>query len=175
MVTKMILTLNQSQRCSRCRLRKQSHIDGTRYLELQIAEHFTKADGNSELYVGREGVLPGMNAWPIPHDAPYKENFDKVINAIIEAGLYNKWMKDMLDQARNEGRQKRRALQEKLKEEEDSGGIQMNDDSNSGRNVARPLTIIHLQGPLLLIIIGLGSAGVIFLFEFLIKGFYASK
>ncbi|XP_071517573.1 ionotropic receptor 93a-like isoform X2 [Panulirus ornatus] len=63
---------------------KQAHVDGLRYLEQMIAEHFTRADGSTQLYVGREGVLPGLNAWPIPHDAPYKHAFDRVINVVQE-------------------------------------------------------------------------------------------
>ncbi|XP_064122547.1 glutamate receptor ionotropic, delta-1-like [Macrobrachium nipponense] len=144
---------------------RQCHIDGTRYLEQQIAEHFTEANGDSRLYVGREGVLPGLNAWPIPHDAPYRENFDAVILAIIEGGLYNKWMKDMLDQARTEGRQRKREKIQQLLSEQKTVEEVPSDSGNS--NEAKPLTIIHLQGPLILVLLGAAAGFIVFLFEVL--------
>lgn len=62
-------------------------MDGRRYLEQQIAEHFTREDGGTQLYVGREGLLPGLNAWPIPHNAPYKSAFDRVFQAVQEVSF----------------------------------------------------------------------------------------
>ncbi|XP_064122545.1 uncharacterized protein LOC135226774 [Macrobrachium nipponense] len=144
---------------------RQCHIDGTRYLEQQIAEHFTEANGDSRLYVGREGVLPGLNAWPIPHDAPYREKFDAVFLAIIEGGLYNKWMKDMLDQARTEGRQRRREKIQQLLSEQKTVEEVPSDSGNS--NEAKPLAIIHLQGPLILVLLGAAAGFIVFLFEVL--------
>lgn len=49
-----------------------------------VAEHFTEVDGSNKIYVGRNGVLPGLNAWPMPLDAPYKPDFDFVIVAVQE-------------------------------------------------------------------------------------------
>lgn len=51
---------------------------------LMIAESFTGADGWSPLYVARENVLPNYSSWLLPHDAPYKDNLDKVLSRIIE-------------------------------------------------------------------------------------------
>ncbi|XP_068210468.1 LOW QUALITY PROTEIN: ionotropic receptor 93a-like [Palaemon carinicauda] len=152
---------------------RQSHIDGTRYLEQQIAEHFTEANGDSRLYVGRQGVLPGLNAWPIPHDAPYKENFDAVILAVIEGGLYNKWMKDMLDQARKEGRQRRREKIQQMLSEQKTVEEESVDTGSS--NEARALTIVHLQGPLMIMVLGAVGAFVVFVFEVMSKRFSPVK
>ncbi|XP_069982141.1 ionotropic receptor 21a-like [Penaeus vannamei] len=63
---------------------KQSHMDGERYLRLAIAEHFTLADGSNRLYVGRGSVLPTIAGLPIPHDAPYKPQVDRLLMTIIE-------------------------------------------------------------------------------------------
>ncbi|XP_063614361.1 uncharacterized protein LOC134787514 [Penaeus indicus] len=66
---------------------KQSHMDGERYLRLTIAEHFTLADGSNRLYVGRGSVLPTIAGLPIPHDAPYKPQVDRLLMTIIEVGI----------------------------------------------------------------------------------------
>ncbi|XP_069157677.1 ionotropic receptor 21a-like [Procambarus clarkii] len=137
--------------------KKQAHVDGRRYLELVIAEHFTLADGTTRLYVGREGILPGLNAWPIPHDAPYREAFDRVINAVIEAGLYNKWMGDILTQTRHEA-------QRKLRQEVQSGATQEATPEGSGGS-NQPLTLVHLQGPIFLLLVGLLIACLAFVVE----------
>lgn len=61
-------------------------MEARRYLELVIAQKFTRADGSTRLYVGRESVFPGLSAWPVPHDAPYKPVLDRCIMAIVEVG-----------------------------------------------------------------------------------------
>ncbi|XP_069960126.1 ionotropic receptor 21a-like [Cherax quadricarinatus] len=137
--------------------KRQAHVDGRRYLELVIAESFTDADGETALYVGREGVLPGFNAWPIPHDAPYKDAFDRVINVVIESGLYNKWMADILAQTRREAQQKRKLEQASQTKVEAAAG--------SSKGVNQSLTLVHLQGPLLLLLLGLLAASLAFIVE----------
>ncbi|XP_066947169.1 uncharacterized protein [Macrobrachium rosenbergii] len=60
------------------------YLDSLRYLQHQLALHYTEADGTSKFYVGRERLLTTLNGWPIPHDAPYKDVFDFVISALDE-------------------------------------------------------------------------------------------
>lgn len=62
-------------------------MDGRRYLDQMIAEHFTDARGEAQLYVGRQSVLPGLAGWPIPHDAPYKPQLDRLMMRILEVCL----------------------------------------------------------------------------------------
>ncbi|XP_071527361.1 ionotropic receptor 93a-like isoform X2 [Panulirus ornatus] len=62
----------------------QAVIEGRRYLEQIIAENFSQPDGSTELYVGRQHILPGLAAWPIPHDSPYRPQIDLSIMAVIE-------------------------------------------------------------------------------------------
>jgi len=59
-------------------------MEARRYLELKIAEKFTDAYGTSRLYVAREWIFPGLSAWPISHDAPYKADFNRAIMSIVE-------------------------------------------------------------------------------------------
>ncbi|KAG7163534.1 Ionotropic receptor 93a-like 7 [Homarus americanus] len=128
--------------------RKQAHLDARRYLQLKIAELYTGADGIPKLYIGRESIIPGQSAWPIPHDAPYRPVLDRCLMA---AGLYERWNDDQLRQAQMESR-RRYKQQETEKETESDSSL-------------RPLIITHLQGPFMLLLLGLGLAEVSFLVE----------
>lgn len=68
-------------------LGRQAHIQVRRFLELVIAEQFTLADGTTNLYLGQESIFPGLSAWPLPHDAPYKYILDRYIMAITEVSV----------------------------------------------------------------------------------------
>jgi hypothetical protein len=62
-------------------------------MELLIAEQFTDRRGQSQLYVAREEIFPDPVAWPLPHDAPYQEDINRNMMAIVEVSddvsLYN--------------------------------------------------------------------------------------
>ncbi|XP_071527001.1 ionotropic receptor 21a-like [Panulirus ornatus] len=58
---------------------RQAHLDERLVLNHWIAEAFTRTDGSSPLYYGRESIIPGASAWPIPHDAPYKPQLDSIM------------------------------------------------------------------------------------------------
>ncbi|ROT79300.1 Variant Ionotropic Glutamate Receptor [Penaeus vannamei] len=147
---------------------KQSHMDGERYLRLAIAEHFTLADGSNRLYVGRGSVLPTIAGLPIPHDAPYKPQVDRLLMTIIEAGLYEKWSEDMLNQARREGRQRERNLKKLQETGKDNVETEGSDDS------IKALTIVHMQGPLMLLLLGLILALMVFVVEGVVSSHYNS-
>ncbi|ROT79299.1 Variant Ionotropic Glutamate Receptor [Penaeus vannamei] len=139
--------------------KRQSFMDGRRYLEHMIAEHFTDARGEAQLYVGRQSVLPGLAGWPVPHDAPYKPQLDRLMMRILEAGLYEKWSEDMLRRARAEARRRqKRKLQELRLDEEDV-------EAEESTRKTKPLTVVHLQGPLILLLLGLLLGGAVFVLE----------
>ncbi|XP_068210686.1 ionotropic receptor 93a-like [Palaemon carinicauda] len=154
---------------------KYPHLGSLRFLQYQVAEHYTEADGTSPLYLGREGVMPILNAWPIPHDAPFKEDLDFVILALIEGGIYNKWMLDWLDEAKKVGRQRRRRqLEEEEAGLESSGeGNLLTEAANDGKPKA--LTIVHFQGPLMILGFGLVFAGMAFIAESFVLCYSSAK
>ncbi|XP_042231349.1 uncharacterized protein LOC121872583 [Homarus americanus] len=139
--------------------KKQAHLENRRYQQLKIAERFTKTDGTPKLYIGRESILPGQAAWPIPHDAPYKPVLDRSLMAVIEAGLYEKWSKDLLYQVQMNSRRRQQQQRTQQQEEEQS---QKKTKSDSG---IKALTITHLQGAYLLLLLGSGLAGLVFIME----------
>ncbi|XP_066948261.1 ionotropic receptor 93a-like isoform X2 [Macrobrachium rosenbergii] len=152
---------------------KYPHLGSLRFLQYQVAEHYTEADGTSPLYLGREGVMPILNAWPIPHDAPFKEDLDFVILALIEGGIYNKWMEDWLDEAKKVGRQsRRRQLEAGVPLESWTGDFPTEASVDSE---PRALTIVHFQGPLMLLGFGMVFAGVAFIAESLVEWYSSAK
>ncbi|XP_069191009.1 ionotropic receptor 93a-like [Procambarus clarkii] len=139
---------------------KQAHLENRRYQQLRIAETYTRPDGSSKLYIGRESVLPGQAAWPIPHDAPYKAVLDRCLMAVIEAGLYEKWSKDLLIQAQMDSRTRKQQQREQQQTQE-------NEETDS-KSTIQSLTIIHLQGAFMLLVLGLAASGLTFAMEILL-------
>ncbi|KAK4315438.1 hypothetical protein Pmani_013355 [Petrolisthes manimaculis] len=144
-------------------------MEARRYLEWVIAQKFTRVDGSTRLYVARENVFPGLSAWPIPHDAPYKPNIDRSIMAIREGGLYEKWSIDVIGEARRVSRAKQQGSQGQG-QGQGQGEIAAGTEADVG---VKALTIQHLQGPLLLLVLTLGFSFIAFLTEVVI-GKYCS-
>ncbi|XP_068210463.1 uncharacterized protein [Palaemon carinicauda] len=133
------------------------HVDSLRYLQHQLALHYTEADGTSSFYIGREGLVSPPLAWPVLPDAPFKELFNYVISVLIEGGIYNKWMNDWIDHAKKTGqRMKRRQMIES----------QLTTSKQDGSPLA--LTTVHFQGPLLLWFVGLFVSGLAFTWEYFV-------
>ncbi|XP_071536168.1 ionotropic receptor 21a-like [Panulirus ornatus] len=143
--------------------KKQAHLAARNAINHWIAEHFTGADGNSLMYFGRESIDPGASAWPLPHDAPYKRQLDAVMMTVNEAGLYNKWTHDTVEEAKRDGRRKQRERRWQEESEQASEGTQPGTSTSS----IKALTIVHMQGPLILLLLGLVFAGLTFTTEIL--------
>ncbi|XP_069952103.1 ionotropic receptor 21a-like [Cherax quadricarinatus] len=139
---------------------KQATIEARRFLELKIAKEFTRADGSSQLYVARESIFPGLSGWPIPHDAPYKTVLDRCIMAVKESGLYEKWSRDVLSEARKMSQTRER----EMTQQHQTPGVTLADEAST---TLKALTIVHMQGPLLLLVLGLVIASFVFFCEFL--------
>ncbi|KAK7083239.1 hypothetical protein SK128_001425 [Halocaridina rubra] len=142
---------------------RQAYMDTIHKLRLDIAEHFTNVDGSSPLYIGRESVMPGLAAWPIPHDSPYKTQLDRCISRVVEGGLYEKWTDDMMDLARQYSVKRKKLFQETRSKEND-----VEEGTASEGQGIQALTLTHLQGPLILLVLGTALAAVTFLIEFVV-------
>ncbi|XP_063886245.1 ionotropic receptor 93a-like [Scylla paramamosain] len=135
--------------------KNQAHLENKRYQQLRIAERFTKADGSELLYIGRESIMPGQAAWPLPHDAPYRPLIDRHLMAIVEGGLYEKWSEDLLLEVQMKSRRKQKQLQE------DNKTVQKNE------NTVTALTITHTQGAFMLLHLGQAIAALLLAAELL--------
>ncbi|XP_042231333.1 ionotropic receptor 93a-like isoform X2 [Homarus americanus] len=138
-----------------------ANMAARRYLSNMIVEHFTEADGTTRLYLARETLFPGQSAWPIPHDAPYQSQLDRCLIAIIEAGLYEKWSDDTVSQTR---RRSQRRQREYLAQQLQQGQQVVDETAESDKSIIA-LTVTHMQGPLVFILLGLFLAGVVFAVE----------
>lgn len=83
-----------------------------------------------------------------------------------QAGLYEEWMEDSLEHARRESR----AIQ-KMKQNEKREALGMLTESVK----EKPLTIVHTQGPFILLLLGLIIAWFTFTVEMLILWSYPTQ
>ncbi|XP_064118708.1 ionotropic receptor 93a-like isoform X2 [Macrobrachium nipponense] len=128
---------------------RQGHLDTRRYQEHYIAQFHTRIDGSTKLYVARDGVLPGKSAWPLPHDAPYAPVINRGLIAVLEASLYEHWSKQLIEETKSETRRRLREKQAMMVQE----GITDHSTDSSGQ-ATMALTLVHIQGPLMLLLIG---------------------
>ncbi|XP_071526951.1 ionotropic receptor 93a-like [Panulirus ornatus] len=142
-----------------------------RNMEYMIAEHFTQADGSTQLYLGREPIFPGPAGWPIPHDAPFKSQLDRCLMAIVEAGIYEKWSKDTIVETRRKSqRRKRKYLAQQQQQQQQQ---QVRHEAQPGSGITA-LTFTHMQGPLMLLILGLVGGGMVYFGEILLMKYKES-
>ena len=80
-------------------IHRLAFVDSRMYMELEIAQKFTDIFGVPQMYVSKENIYPGLSSWPIGHDAPYKESFDKAIKSIMEVsgGPFDKAIKSIIE------------------------------------------------------------------------------
>ncbi|XP_068247429.1 ionotropic receptor 93a-like [Palaemon carinicauda] len=140
--------------------RRQGHLDTRRYQEHYIAQFHTRIDGSTKLYVGRDGVLPGKSAWPLPHDSPYAKTINRGLIAVLEAGLYEHWSEQLIEETKSETRRRLREKQEMMTLE---GKTDLQTDTEK---TTMALTLVHVQGPLMLLVIGHSLAIVAFASEY---------
>ncbi|KAK3884240.1 hypothetical protein Pcinc_011516 [Petrolisthes cinctipes] len=154
---------------------RSGHLGGKRNMQQKIAESFIEIDGSTRLYMGRESIFPGPSGWPIPHDAPYKTNFDRIITSALEAGLYEKWAGDMNRQATLDSQRRQRVNR---KRQTDSTAIQEGGKTGEegevgeGNNIGPALALTHLQGAFLLFLLGITVGVLMFIAEALVIKFY---
>ncbi|XP_066980161.1 ionotropic receptor 93a-like [Macrobrachium rosenbergii] len=134
-------------------------------MDLEIARHYPSWKERSKLYIAKENVMPGFAAWMVPKDGPYIENLNKVIRAArevnirgISSGLLQKWTEDVMRY------EKRQIFLEQLNDLTEMSE-ETDDASAGGGDGNLALTVVHMQGPLILLVLGLAMATVSFLAE----------
>ncbi|XP_045611359.2 ionotropic receptor 21a-like [Procambarus clarkii] len=140
--------------------RKEAYLYIRKFLEAMIAQYFTDKNGRSGLYVARENISPGFAAWPIIRDAPFKQPLDRCLVALVEAGLSEKWMNDMLDDAKRASRMRDRVTLQHPDAMKDATFQEQED--------LRPLSLTHILGPLVCLVLGLLLSLASFMLEMLV-------
>ncbi|KAK7040234.1 hypothetical protein SK128_015099 [Halocaridina rubra] len=156
--------------------KKQSHVAGRRIIQQTIAKLFTDAEGRTKLYLGRQSIFPAPSAWPIPHDAPYKSALDRIMMAVIEAGLYEKWSADTIDKVKEETKLRLKELALKASNASQTQKFQEEEEqTEETQKTNKALTIVHAKGPLLLLVFGLLQSAIIFVGEMVVYAIFGMK
>ncbi|MPC43323.1 Glutamate receptor 1 [Portunus trituberculatus] len=137
---------------------KSCHTEARKYLQYEILDKFTERDGSTRLYVSSGSIYPSPSAWPIPHDAPYKAHLNRWIITTLEAGLYEKWIADLLRETKLKSQRRQRQRLASEWSEEEAGMEKLSE----GPPI---LTLSHTQGGFIILMLGLILATFAFIQE----------
>lgn len=110
---------------------------------------------NFQVHIAREDFFPGGFGWAFPKSSPYRMKFDQLFQRLIEAGLIDKWMSELIQ----------------LSASKKGDGIGNANGVHQERNGPQAFTVYHLQGVFLLTVGGFGLATFIFIMETLVCKF----
>ncbi|ROT76094.1 Variant Ionotropic Glutamate Receptor [Penaeus vannamei] len=143
---------------------KENHavISNRMFLDYAIASNFSSAASGPTLYTGKGSVDTVPAGWIVPQGAPYKRQLDRLLTAFVENGLFLKWHRDTMEEARVES----------LRRQKEERGAEETVGQGGGD---RTLTLYHMQGPLCILGLGLGLAGLAFLAELVLGRWSAAR
>ncbi|XP_050690443.1 uncharacterized protein LOC126982441 isoform X2 [Eriocheir sinensis] len=117
------------------------------YIQSLVASRFTDASGYSPLYIGRsQHYVSTGYGWGFRKGAPFLRSIDAAKQRLLEAGLVNYWLNDLIEASAQKARTERKAegRQMKARAVEESGRV--------------VLGLGHLQMALYLLLLGCGVA-----------------
>nr|XP_045622060.1 uncharacterized protein LOC123772735 [Procambarus clarkii] len=161
LAARMYFVASNAQGLQNAIMKNEAYIFEGAFLRMALAENYTRDDGWSPLYVAKRPVQPGYAVWYAPRDAPYTHIIDRFLLAFHGAGLIRRWSQVVLEDARQRDRARR---MEEMKEDVKDWMLVLEEESSGG---LQPLSLTHLQGPFLLLLLGLIVAPVAFLGEVL--------
>ncbi|XP_076053564.1 uncharacterized protein LOC143032583 [Oratosquilla oratoria] len=132
------------------------------YFRNLIAKDFTDSNGYTAVHIAREDFFPAGFGWAFPKGSLYLTKFDQLVQRLIESGLIEKWMSDLIRNSALQSRMALRAKKESAKEQEGSPPAATADPENP---VPLAFTIYHLQGAFFAIFIGFSLSVLAFLAE----------
>ncbi|KAK8388255.1 hypothetical protein O3P69_020268 [Scylla paramamosain] len=117
-----------------------AHLYERLYMEVKVEEYFTNNDGSTSLYVTQGTLLDDFSAFLLIRDAPFRSKIDSCLMVFHESGLLTKWKTKVMDEIRHENQERRKTNilqgEEKKKTTDETDVIS--------------LTLLHMQGPLVL-------------------------
>ncbi|XP_037090457.1 ionotropic receptor 21a-like, partial [Pollicipes pollicipes] len=129
-------------------------INSKQSLQYLVATNFTDAMGEELMHVSRECYIPFSVALGLPKYSPLTSKFNLLIRRTIEAGLVDKYFKDVLESVRTQQGRRKAARESSTRQQ--------------------PLNISHLQAPLGLYVIGLLLSLTAFVAEVGLKKLHAT-
>ncbi|XP_053657373.2 glutamate receptor ionotropic, delta-1-like [Cherax quadricarinatus] len=131
---------------------------------LLIALKYSDSKGQPLVHLPGFELLQERIAWPMQKHASYKPRFDELISRVVEGGLVQKWLEDLIFEEQTLKRMER---------EEDTGEAEeRGHESGEGQVV---LTLEHFQGPFCVLLLGCLAGGIVLLLELLVNVILNSK
>ena len=112
----------------------------SKYYECYLNNHFRF--GETTMHIAKECINFYNVAFSVPYNSKYKDVFDKKIGQILEAGLIGKYIENEMDKTAK-----------KIK-------------SATSKAIVIPLSLFHLEAPLILLPILLGISFFVFCIEY---------
>ncbi|KAK7083242.1 hypothetical protein SK128_001428 [Halocaridina rubra] len=114
-----------------------AQLEGYSYVQLL----FLAMGYGKDVYFVKEQIYKANMAFFFKKNTPWKYKFDKGIMRLVESGLIHKWYDDIMAEFQKDSLQR------------------------TEETVGQPLSLAHLQGPFLLLVLGMLLALLIFLVE----------
>ncbi|XP_076044882.1 glutamate receptor ionotropic, delta-1-like [Oratosquilla oratoria] len=120
---------------------------------LKVAVQFTDSSGQPMVHFTGYELLLERIAWPMQSFAPYKKRFDSVIARVVQAGLVEKWLQDLIFEEQGRARADVDADVAEAPEDSSTDSLQV------------VLSLEHFQGPFFVLFLGFCVGAVVFLGE----------
>ncbi|XP_063876364.1 glutamate receptor ionotropic, kainate glr-3-like isoform X1 [Scylla paramamosain] len=85
---------------------KYAFISWKTYFRNLIARDYTDRNGDTQVHIAREDFFPGGFGWAFPKNSPYLIKFDKIFQRLIESGVVEKWMDDLIQLSASASKEK---------------------------------------------------------------------
>ena len=136
--------------------RNRAHVFEDAFFEYVLSWMILKKNGSlwpEDLVLSRDTFMPTSLAMPVQKNAPYRRHMDHVILRLTASGLVQKWLADALH-----GKQLQ-ALKANVK------ACHVNSAHCRGEERVQKISLQHVEGPCLVLLLGYGSATVVFVIE----------
>ncbi|XP_050728411.1 glutamate receptor ionotropic, delta-2-like isoform X2 [Eriocheir sinensis] len=73
-------------------------ISFSTYLRDAVAMHFIDRNGDTQVYMAQDRFFPADTGFALQKGSPLKRLFDRVLRRLLEAGLVDKWLNDLIQE-----------------------------------------------------------------------------
>ncbi|KAK3888302.1 hypothetical protein Pcinc_007630 [Petrolisthes cinctipes] len=126
------------------------------YFRNLIARDYTDRNGITKVHMARVDFFPGGFGWAFPPGSPYLPTLDAFFLRLIEAGIIDQWMSDLIRLS---------ALLQRPRQEVEEDVVMEAAEDTMTTNTPQPFTVFHLQGIFFIILGGFVLAALTFLTE----------
>ncbi|XP_066986684.1 glutamate receptor ionotropic, delta-2-like [Macrobrachium rosenbergii] len=123
--------------------RRFAFISWRTYLRDVIAMNFTDKNGYTPVYLSRESFWPGDIGYAMQKGSPFRQGFNKILRRLIEGGLMDMWVTDLIQKHTLETQRAEKAK------------AAAKGESDGEVDSVLKLTLYHLQGVFFIYGVGL--------------------